>query len=131
MKQVIALMAFIFSLSMGYSQSTISFCARVDQNGYCLFNNTKFFLSPDSTTETIYLEVKQPATFTGTAKITFKFYTVDKNGEEKYSSMAEQNVQDSWMFAWLPHQFNAGKYNIKIYNDKNELLASRSLELFN
>ena len=131
MKKIIATLAMFLCLYNIYSQTTVSFCASVDPNGYCIFNNNKFFLSPDSTSQKIFMEVKSANTFAGINKIVFKIYSVSKSGVEKYESMADQEVHADWMFAWVPHIFpSAGKYNVKIYNDQDQLICSKALEIF-
>jgi len=78
------------------------------------------------------MEVHDPRTFAGIPKITFKFYSVAKNGDEKYLNMFEQEVQADWMLAWIPRIFDApGKYNVKVFDDKGEMMCDRSLEFFN
>jgi len=115
-----------------YSQSTLAFCGGVDPNGFCIYNNNKFFFAPDSTTQRIFMEVRDVNTFSGIAKLTFKFYSVAKGGEETYLNMTEQDVKPDWMFAWLPHIFDAaGKYNVKVFNDKGDVICDKSLEFFN
>jgi hypothetical protein len=121
----------MFLLHCTYSQSTLSFCASVDQTGYCIFNNNKFFLTADTAGTKIFMELKTANGFVGIPKVTFKIYSIQKGGVEKYECMTDQNVQDTWIFAWTPHMFQtAGKYNVKVFNDKDELMISRTLELF-
>ena len=132
MKRLIAGVAMILCLNHTYGQFILEFCASVDKNGYCLFNNNRFILSPDSTTERIWMEIRNPESFKGLTKLTFKIYSVEKDGEEKYDSMIEEPVQDDWVFAWEPYLFkSAGKYHVKIYNGKEELICSKNLEVLN
>jgi hypothetical protein len=131
MKHVIILAAMALFFSCAYSQSTLSFCASVDQNGFCFFNNNKFFLSPDSVQGRIVMEVKNAGTFTGVSKITYNIYSVAKNGDEALEGSVDQAVQDTWVYAWLPHFFKEGKYNIKVFNDKEQMICSHAFELFN
>ena len=121
----------LFSLNYLHSQSSINFCASVESNGYCLFNNSKFFLSPDSVNEKIYMRVHNSNSFVGTSKITFKVYAIGKGGEEKYENMMVENVQAAWTYAWLSYAFKVGKYNVKIFNEKDQLMCNKALEIFN
>ena len=131
MKRIALVIAFLFSLNAIYGQTTLAFCGGVDAQGTCIYNNSKFFFAQDSANQRIYMEVKDVNTFAGTNKITFKFYSIAKNGDEKYLSMTDQEVKDNWMFAWLPHVFDAaGKYNVKVYNDKDLMICSKTLEFF-
>lgn len=78
------------------------------------------------------MEVRNVNTFSGMAKLTFKFYSVAKGGEETFLNMAEQDVKPDWMYAWLPHIFEAaGKYNVKVFDDKGDMICDKSLEFFN
>src|SRR5580698_5757803 len=91
MKQTIALMCLLFCLHSSYSQSTLSFCASVDQYGNCALNNNKFFLSPDSNSARIFVELKDVGTFLTVTKVTFKFYSV-KAGVEVPDGTMDQAV---------------------------------------
>ncbi len=131
MKRITAVLALFFCLHNLQSQSTLYFCGGVSPQGDCIYSNNKFFFVPDSTYQRIFLEVHNPQSFTGTGKITFKFYSVDTIGEEKYVNSADQEVKENWYFAWLPHVFTQkGKYDVKVYNDKEELMCNKQLEFF-
>ena len=132
MKRLIASSILFLCISHAHSQFKLDFCASVDKNGYCLFNNNRFILSPDSTTQRIWLEVINPDGFKGLSKIKFKIYSFEKSGEEKYDNTVEQPVQPEWVSAWVPYLFkSAGKYEVKIYNDLDELMCSKSMEVLN
>ena len=78
------------------------------------------------------MRVNAAHSFGPTSKITFKIYSIGKNGEEKYENMMTQNVQAAWIYSWLPYTFKAtGKYSVKIYNDKDQLMCTKALEIFN
>ena len=129
MKPIITVLCILFCTHNAFSQSTLNFCASVDQYGNCALNNSKFFLSQDSAAARIFVEIKDTNTFLTVAKITFKFYSV-KNGAETFEGFMVQEVQSTWMYAWVPHLFKAaGKYVVKAFNEKDELMCSRSLEM--
>ncbi|HXH19544.1 MAG TPA: hypothetical protein VNJ07_10725 [Chitinophagales bacterium] len=115
----------------GYSngQHSLAFCASVESNGYCYFNNTKFIAARDSATTRIFMQVKSD-NLLGTSSITYKIYSVSKTGEEKMVYAVEQSIQPDWTLAWAPYNFNAGeKYNVKVYDASNRLLCAKSFEL--
>jgi hypothetical protein len=115
-----------------HSQSSLNFCGGVDPTGICIYNNNKFFFAPDSTEQRVFMEVRDVNTFSGTSKISFKFYSIAKGGEETYLSTTDQDVKSDWMLAWVPHIFTApGKYNVKVFDDKGEMICDKSLEFFN
>lgn len=131
MKKVVTLIAAVLFLNSLHSQTTLAFCAFVNDNGYCFFNNNQFVSSPDSMEQRIFIQAKNEKTFTGTSKIIFKIYSVAKNGVESYESSTDQNVEGNWIFAWVPHTFKSpGEYKVKIYNDKEELLCNKGLKFF-
>ena len=120
----------LLCLNYSYGQFVLDFCATVDQNGYCVFNNNRFILSPDSTTERICMEIRNPETFKGISKVAIKIYSIEKDGEEKYENVMEQSVQDDWVYCWTPYVLKSvGKYHVKVYNGKEELICSKNLEL--
>lgn len=132
MKKIFVTAVMLFGLLYIYSQSTLNFCGGVDPSGICIYNNNKFFFAPDSNNQRIFMEVHDAGTFSGTAKLTFKFYSVSKEGKEKYLNMVDQQVKPDWLYAWVPHIFDApGKYNVKVFDDKGEMLCDKSLEVFN
>ena len=113
-----------------YSQTTVSFCASVEQNGFCNFNNTKFIAAADSTTGRIFMEVKGKDAPIGASKIIFKIYRIEKGGTEKFETMLQQDIKPEWYFAWMPSMFSSpGKFNVKIYNESDQLLCSNSFEM--
>src|ERR1700686_3528174 len=113
MKQTIIILGMAFFMQNAFTQSTLSFCASVDQYGNCALNNNKFFLSPDSASARIFIEIKDAQTFAGVSKVTFKFYSV-KSGTEVFESTMDQNMQSTWVYAWISHLFTgAGKYTVK------------------
>ncbi len=131
MKNFFTLLAITISCTLAYSQTTLSFCAGID-NERCAFNNTKFISVPDSSTAKIFMMVSGNSDLTlASGKLIYKMYSVNKKGEEVYINTLEQSIQPEWIYAWQPAFFNTpGKYTVKVYNDANRLLNSKSFELF-
>jgi hypothetical protein len=118
------------SVSLSYSQTTLSFCASVEKDGYCAFNNTKFFASPDSGQARLYMLISNPVGL-GLSHITFKLFTVDKDGKETFINSLDQDLGADWRYAWKIGFFTApGKYNIKVVNDADPVVCSKAFELF-
>ena len=130
MKKIIALLVLTLSISSIYCQTTLRFCAAVSpDNGYCVFNNTKFISPPDSTSERIYMHIKNPKGLSS-SKVTFKIFSVGKKGEETFSHSMVQNIKPHWDSSWQNGMFNSpGTYLIKVYNDVDLLICSKSFEL--
>lgn len=128
MKKPLTIIALLFFITSAYSQTTLSFCTHVQDNGYCTFDNNKFITTPDSTTGRIFMKINSSIAL-GT-KLIYKIYKVDKNAEEKFSQLLDQNIQADWFMAWEPFNFATNtKYNIKVFNDANNMICSKSFEL--
>ncbi|MFN8323159.1 MAG: hypothetical protein U0T74_10925 [Chitinophagales bacterium] len=121
----------VVASTLVYSQTTLSFCAGID-NERCAFNNTKFISVPDSSTAKIFMMVSGNNDQTlATGKLIYKLYSVNKKGEETYINTLEQSIQPEWIYAWQPAFFNTpGKYTVTVYNDANRILNTKSFELF-
>ena len=64
------------------------------------------------------------------SKIIFKIYRIEKGGTEKFETMLQQDIKPEWYFAWMPSMFSSpGKFNVKIYNESDQLLCSNSFEM--
>jgi hypothetical protein len=127
----IFLFSFVFLLTLlANAQTTLSFCASVEKDGYCAFDNTKFLVSPDSNMTRLYLLIRNSAGI-GQTNVLYKMYTIESNGTEVHQHTISQNVEPQWIYGWQIGYFRApGKYRVKVYNDSGELLCSNSLELF-
>lgn len=132
MKKIIGLcLVLITSLGTAFGQVSLDFCASVESTGACNFNNVKFITSPDSTKGKVFMEVKSTGVEPiGAAMVLFKIYKVSKTGEEKFETMLQQNIKPDWLYAWMPYTFDSpGKFNVKIYNESDKLLCSKTFEL--
>lgn len=130
MKKIIWLCLLMMAFDSAFSQVTLDFCASVEPNGYCNFNNLKFITQPDSTTGRIFMEVKSTAKPIGATDVIFKIYKVDKTGHEKFQNMTHQVIKPDWFFAWMPYMFESpGKFDVKVYNESDELICTNMFEL--
>ena len=128
MQLIISFFLTLFT-SVLLSQTTINFCTAVDKE-QCFFNNTQFITPLDSSKAVLYMLAKNPRGF-GTTNLVFKIYKTDKEGNETLMDVTEQPVEPTWDWAWKSYLFSTpAKYNIKIYDNKNELVATKSFELF-
>ena len=134
MKRFYGLVAMMIFVVIAKAQTSLSFCTFVNnQNSECVFDNTKFITTPDSTHARIFLMLRSNEVF-GTQQITYKVYSLDHNGQEVYLRTVTQTVQADWMNAWQPAVFvTPGKYMIKVYKDSvaEKLETSRGFEFFN
>ena len=134
MKRICGLVILTIFAFAGRSQTSLSFCTFVNnQNSECIFDNTKFITTPDSTHATLFLMLRSNSVF-GTDLITYKIYSLDHSGKEIFLRSVTQTVQGDWMNAWQPSSFvSPGKYFIKVYSDAAGLnmITSRGFELFN
>ena len=131
MKKIIIGLFLMAYSCYNYGQTSLVFCTSVEKDGYCYFNNNKFIAQQDSATSKIFMQIKStPPSTIGATKVTYKIYTVNAKGEEAMVTSIDQNVAPDWMFVWMPYSFDAGsKYDVKIYNELNQLVCSKSLEL--
>lgn len=131
MVRLLVLCLFVMgSFSVGYSQTTLSFCASVEKDGFCAFDNTKFISSPDSIRARLYMLVRNPVGI-GFSHLTYKLFTVDTNGKEEYQTNVEQNLQPDWIYSWQIGYFQSpGKYYVKVVNEAGTVICSKGFELF-
>jgi hypothetical protein len=142
MKKAIWLFLVWVCFSKSYGQTVVTapenstvmlnFCTSVESvSGYCNFLNTKFITSPDSTKGRIFMEVKSKVSGPINAtNLIFKIYRQDKAGAEKFETMLQQSIKPDWLYAWMPYDFDSpGKFNVKVYNESDQLICSKSFEL--
>ena len=132
MKKISTLIAFVFFASLAHSQTFLSFCTWVNgENQECVFDNTRFITSPDSTHGRLFMMLRGNKVF-GTVKLTFKVYEIDRFGAEVLVNTLIQEVKPDWMNSWQPATFvSPGKYMVKVYTDDGNMLTSRGFEFFN
>lgn len=127
MKKIITLLVFTVVVVVVYSQTTLSFCTYVDQQGYCAFNNNKFITTPDSTWGRIFMRVQSTESL-GT-KLTYKLFTVSATGETMLTAL-DQTIMPDWLMAWQPYNFATNtKYSVQIFNDQNKMICDKKFEL--
>jgi hypothetical protein len=121
-------LASLFSSNV-FGQTTLSFCAAMrDEN--CIFNNTKFISSPDSSTTEITMLVRNSSGLS-TLTLNYKLFVLNGKGEEILLKTIPQTSQAEWIYAWQSNNFKSpGKYKVRVYNDKDEQVCSKSFELF-
>ena len=132
LKKILTVISVMFFGSLAYGQTSLSFCTFVNTASQeCVFDNTKFITSPDSTHAKIYLMMHGNQLF-GTAKLTFKLYAIDRFDKEVYINTVIQDVQPEWMNSWQPAIFNSpGKYMVKVYRDDGTMIVTKGFEFFN
>ena len=125
-------MSFVFFSWMAHSQTSLNFCTFVNSaTEECIFDNTKFITTPDSTHAKIYMLLRSADVF-GTTKLTYKLYVIDRFGAEVYLNTVVQEVQADWKNSWQPAVFiSPGRYMIKVYKDDTNMLISRGFEFYN
>jgi len=130
MNKIAGLFLMMICFTSAYCQIGLSFCASVEKNGYCNFNNVKFISSPDSTSARVFMEVRNVVAPIGATNLIFKIYRVDDAGQEKFQNMVQQPMQPDWYYAWTPYIFNSpGKFNVKVYNESDSLICTNGFEL--
>jgi hypothetical protein len=132
LRKVIVVIAVMFFAVLAHSQSSLSFCTFVNSaNQECIFENTRFITTPDSTHGRLFMLLRSAQVF-GTTKVTFKVYGIDRFGAELFLFSLSQDVQAEWMNSWQPAVFTSpGKYMVKVYKDETTLITSKGFEFFN
>lgn len=132
LKKITSLFAAMLFTMLAHSQVALNFCTFVNSNTEeCVFDNTKFITTPDSTHGRIFMMVRSVDTF-GTTNLMYKLYAIDRFGAEVYLNTVIQNVQPDWKNSWQPAVFvSPGKYMVKVYKDETHMLISRGFEFFN
>jgi hypothetical protein len=132
LKKIFLVLIAVFFGFLSHSQSLLSFCTFVNNpTQECIFDNTKFITTPDSTHGRIFMMLKSSQAF-GTAKLTFKVFGIDRFGNEVLVNTIVQDVQPEWLSAWQPGVFTSpGKYMVKVYKEDGTLINSRGFEFFN
>ena len=117
---------------LAHSQTSLSFCTFVNnQTQECIFENTKFITTPDSTHARLFMILRSTVSF-DTTRLTFKIYTVDRFGKEVLVNTVLEDVQLDWRMAWQPALFvTPSKYIVKVYRDEQHMISSGGFELFN
>jgi hypothetical protein len=130
MKRITGLFLMLVCACGVYSQATLNFCASVEPNGYCNFNNIKFITSPDSTNGRIFMQVKTVGgSPIGASNVIFKIYKLSGTGDEKFVTLMQQQIKPDWATAWMPGTFDSpGKYVVKVYNEADQVICSNKFE---
>ena len=132
MKKTAASFAIMLFALLAHSQTNLNFCTFVNSaTEECVFDNTKFITTPDSTHAKIFMLVRSADVF-GTTRLTYKLYSIDRFGAEVYLNAIVQDVQTDWKNSWQPAVFvSPGKYLVKVYKDETNMLISRGFEFYN
>jgi hypothetical protein len=132
LKRTILSVTAIFFALLAHSQSELSFCTFVSyQPQEFVFENTKFITTPDSTHARLFMIIRSHEEF-DTTRLTFQIFVIDRFGNEVYFNTVREDVKATWAIAWQPALFTTpGRYMVKVYGCDNNLIATRSLELFN
>jgi len=100
-------------------------------NQECIFENTKFITTRDSTKARIFMLLRSAQVY-GTSKLIFKIYGIDRFDKEVFLFDITQEVKEEWMNSWQPASFTTpGKYMVKVYKEDNTLITSRGFEFYN
>jgi hypothetical protein len=121
----LALILFIFSNNL--KAQTLYFCESVDKDGYAVTESSVFNISRDGG----YLDmlVRIPYDL-GSTSVKFVIYKVDSYGSEVYDNTIYQDTQRDWRWFWKQVTFyDAGKYNVYVYDGSDYLLTSGSVRI--
>ena len=128
MKKLTGLLLLMICFTGAFSQITLAFCASVDQNGVCIFDNTKFIAAKDSTTGRLFMEVRSLGAPIGANAVVFKVYKLEA-GKETFVTLLNQSIKPDWYFSWMPFVFESpGKYAVKVFNENDQMICSNAFE---
>ena len=127
------LISFLFAMLFAknaQSQANLRFCGFVREDGSCVFNNHKFFSSPDSLRTAVIMRANNPQGM-GAQKLFFNVNKLDTAGKETPYSKQEQAVEKDWMYVWKTiNAESPGRYSVRVTNERDELQCQGTFELF-
>lgn len=115
----------MFALSGNLKSQTLYFCESVDNDGYPITESTVFNIS--SSGSYFYFLVRLPYAI-NCRSVRYEIYKVDRYGSESYDNTIYQDTERDW--TWFYKQitfYDAGKYNVYVYDCYDYLLTSGSV----
>lgn len=106
---------------------TLRFCENVSSSGDPIAESSVFNI--DEKGGFFKFLVTLPYTV-GTQSVNYEIYKVDSQGNESYESSINQDVDGSWTWFWKEVTFyNAGTYNIYVYDGAKNFLTSSQVRI--
>jgi hypothetical protein len=131
MKKLI-LFIIIFFAFVGFSKNvksqTLTFCESVSDDGKPVNESDVFYINKDG--GSLYFLVNLPSDVNCTF-ITYKFNTIDKYGNEEYSTtITQDNMQENWTWFYKKIIFyDAGTYMIYVKDCNSKLLTAQKITI--
>ena len=115
----------LFVLSGNTKAQTLYFCEGVDNDGYPITESTVFNISNSGSY--FYFLVRLPYSI-NCREVRYEIYKVGRYGSETYDNTIYQDTERDWTWFWKKVTFyDAGKYNIYVYDCYDYLLTSGSV----
>jgi len=133
MKSYNKLLAAVFVIIVSFNFSKVSFsqslqfCEDVSKDGVPISASSVFNIS----TKGGYLKCLTSLPYRiGTETVSYEVYKVDSEGLEIYDNTIYQDVDPSWTWFWKDITFyDAGIYNINVYDGEKNFLASSQIRI--
>jgi hypothetical protein len=124
---LVALLIIFGFINSNTIAQTLYFCEGVDSDGYPENESSKFTIPSGG--GYLYFLVRMPDGV-DTYNIKYLIYRVKSNGDEKYETTIEQDVEPQWTYFWKKITFyEKGKYNIYVYDDDDNFITSGTLRI--
>jgi len=117
----------LFVFSKGLFAQSLTFCESVDNNGNPNSPSTVFDIGNNGG----YLDMLVNIPFDLNCRsVRYEVYRVDSYGSEVYNTTIYQDTQRDWRWFWKEITFyDAGKYNVYVYDSNDYLLTSGSVQI--
>jgi len=116
---------FLFSIGSSYSQ-TLYFCEDVDEDGYPIDESDVFTISTKGSYLDFLVRLDDEV---NAREVYYKIYKYE-DGDEVYDNTIYQDVKPNWVWFWKQITFyDDGVYNIYVYDEDGNYLASNTLEI--
>lgn len=126
LKSILVFTLFVLISTTARSQY-LYFCEDVDSNGDPVEKGSSFIINADGGYLYLYCDVGHNVNCT---QIHYSIYSVDDYGTETYENAIYQDVEKDYAFFWKKINFyHTGDYNVYVYDDKYNLLASGTVRI--
>ncbi|HVO76139.1 MAG TPA: hypothetical protein VMT35_19095, partial [Ignavibacteriaceae bacterium] len=116
---------FLFTAGVSYSQ-VLYFCESVDKDGDPVNHAERFTINSNGGYLDLLVQMDNEV---GVNSVYYKIYEV-KNGKEVYDNTIWQDVEPDWTWFWKQITFyNDGTYNIYVYDEDGNFLASNTIQI--
>ena len=128
----VILIIFFVAIAASFEFSSLQaqcmhFCENVDADGYPENESTSFTIGSGGGWLKILVKLDDEV---NCDEVKYVIYKVARNGKEKYDNTITQEVEEDWVWFWKEVTFyDDGKYNVYVYDEYDNFLASSSVSI--